>query len=196
MPYKRVIYNAYGDKIETLPFKFEVDLDELEKHHNAHLHVTPLDPDTVIALYPYEKDKKEIDPYNFDKMDGFTGDYFYNDEDDEIILGMYNGMDVALFNMCSLLHIGRLDIDPNVEAYDETGFIPVHDKVLNIRLTLEEFKQLDGFVAWFQITQHFIVFKGLAIGSNYIREDVGDGDVVPDFRSRKLSRGEGLFMID
>ena len=121
--------------------------------------------------------------------------YFYNDEDDELILSIHTGFDVALFNICSLLGIGRVELDEGVE-YEVNGFAPVHDKVWQLRMTLEEFKQLDGFVSMIKFTPHFILFKGLLIGANYIHKGVKDGDVVPDFRSEKLLRGEDLFLID
>ena len=195
MPFKEEIYNADGEVIEALPFKFDVNLDELEAYHNARIIVKPLDPRVVIASYYYEKDEKEIDPYDFKRIEEFTGNYFYNDEADEIRLAVHTGFDVAVFNMCSLLGIGRLELDDYVK-YEENGFAPVHDKVLTVTLTLEEFKQLDGFVAWCKFTPHFILFKGLVIGANYIHESACDGDVVPRFDSEKLLRGEKLFLID
>ena len=195
MPFKQEIYDKNGDVIDSLPFKFEVNLDELDKFHNARILVKPLDPAVVIASYYYEWQEDEIDPQDFKRIKEFSGDYFYNDEADELLVAIHTGFDVAVFNMCSLLGIGRLELDDYVE-YEENGFAPVHDKVLYIHLTLEEFKQLDGFVAWFKFTKHFILFKGLVIGANYIHKDVHDGDVVPDFRSEKLVRGERLFLLD
>lgn len=195
MPFKQKIFDKYGNKIDSLPFKFEVNLDELDKFHNARILVKPLDPCVVVARYYYKQDESEIDPHKFDRLEQFEGNYFYNDEDDEIILGINTGFDVAVFNMCSLLGIGRLDLDEYVES-EENGFAPVHDKVWQIRMNLEEFKQLDGFVAWIKFTKHFTLFKGLVIGANYIHDDVKDGDVVPDYKSEKLLRGEKLFLID
>lgn len=195
MPFKEEVYNSKGEVIDTLPFKFEVNLDELETHHNARILVKPLDTCVVIARYYYEHDESEIDPHNFDRLEYFEGNYFYNDEDDEIIVSIHNGFDVAVFNMCSLIGIGRVSLDETVPV-QENGFAPVHDKVMSIKLTLEEFKQLDGFVAVFKFTPHFILFKGLLIGANYIHSDVDEGDVVPDFRSEKLLRGENLFKWD
>ena len=195
MPFKQEIYDREGNEVDALPFKFEVNLDELEAHHNARILVRPLDDDVVIARYYYERDPNEIDPYKFDNVEFFEGNYFYNDEDDELILSIHTGFDVALFNICSLLGIGRVELDEGVE-YEVNGFAPVHDKVWQLRMTLEEFKQLDGFVSMIKFTPHFILFKGLLIGANYIHKGVKDGDVVPDFRSEKLLRGEDLFLID
>lgn len=195
MPFKEVIYNKNGEVIDSCPFKFEVNLDEIETHHNARLIVNTLDPHVVIASYYYKRDESEIDPHDFKRLDEFTGNYFYNDEDDEIIVAIHNGFDVAVFNMCSLLGIGRIHLDDHVE-YEENGFAPVHDKVVYFKLTLDEFKMLDGFVAVCKFTRHFILFKGLLIGANYIHESVQDGDGVPDFRSEKLLRGERLFLLD
>ena len=195
MPCKQEIYDKNGEVIEALPLKFEVNLDELEAFHNARILVKPVDPDVVIARYHYETDPNEIDPHDFERVEYFEGNYFYNDEDDEIIVSIHNGFDVAVFNMCSLLGIGRVSLDETVPV-QENGFAPVHDKVMSIKLTLEEFKQLDGFVAVFKFTPHFILFKGLLIGANYIHSDVDEGDVVPDFRSEKLLRGENLFKWD
>ena len=195
MPFKEEVYNSKGEVIDTLPFKFEVNLDELETCYNARIQVKPVDPHVVIASYYYEKDENEINPHDFKRICEFTGNYFYNDEDDEIIVSIHNGFDVAVFNMGSLLGIGRVSLDETVPV-QENGFAPVHDKVMSIKLTLEEFKQLDGFVAVFKFTPHFILFKGLLIGANYIHNDVDEGDVVPDFRSEKLLRGENLFKWD
>ena len=195
MPFKEEVFNSKGEVIDTLPFKFEVNLDELETCYNARIQVKPVDPHVVIASYYYEKDENEINPHDFKRICEFTGNYFYNDEDDEIIVSIHNGFDVAVFNMCSLLGIGRVSLDETVPV-QENGFAPVHDKVMSIKLTLEEFKQLDGFVAVFKFTPHFILFKGLLIGANYIHSDVDEGDVVPDFRSEKLLRGENLFKWD
>ena len=195
VPFKEEVYNSKGEVIDTLPFKFEVNLDELETCYNARIQVKPVDPHVVIASYYYEKDENEINPHDFKRICEFTGNYFYNDEDDEIIVSIHNGFDVAVFNMCSLLGIGRVSLDETVPV-QENGFAPVHDKVMSIKLTLEEFKQLDGFVAVFKFTPHFILFKGLLIGANYIHSDVDEGDVVPDFRSEKLLRGENLFKWD
>lgn len=195
MPFKEEVYNSKGEVIDTLPFKFGVNLDELETCYNARIQVKPVDPHVVIASYYYEKDENEINPHDFKRICEFTGNYFYNDEDDEIIVSIHNGFDVAVFNMCSLLGIGRVSLDETVPV-QENGFAPVHDKVMSIKLTLEEFKQLDGFVAVFKFTPHFILFKGLLIGANYIHSDVDEGDVVPDFRSEKLLRGENLFKWD
>ena len=194
VPFKEEVYNSKGEVIDTLPFKFEVNLDELETCYNARIQVKPVDPHVVIASYYYEKDENEINPHDFKRICEFTGNYFYNDEDDEIIVSIHNGFDVAVFNMCSLLGIGRVSLDETVPV-QENGFAPVHDKVMSIKLTLEEFKQLDGFVA-VKFTPHFILFKGLLIGANYIHSDVDEGDVVPDFRSEKLLRGENLFKWD
>ena len=126
MPFKQDIYDREGNKIDALPFKFEVNLDELESHHNARILVKPLDPCVVIARYYYERDPNEIDPYKFDNVEFFEGNYFYNDEDDELILSIHTGFDVALFNICSLLGIGRVELDEGVE-YEVNGFAPVHD---------------------------------------------------------------------
>ena len=195
VPFKEEVYNSKGEVIDTLPFKFEVNLDDLETCYNARIQVKPVDPHVVIASYYYEKDENEINPHDFKRICEFTGNYFYNDEDDEIIVSIHNGFDVAVFNMCSLLGIGRVSLDETVPV-QENGFAPVHDKVWQLRMTLEEFKQLDGFVAVFKFTPHFILFKGLLIGANYIHSDVDEGDVVPDFRSEKLLRGENLFKWD
>ena len=195
MPFKQDIYDKEGNKIDALPFKFEVNLDELETHHNARILVKPLDPCVVIARYYYEHDESEIDPHDFDRLEYFEGNYFYNDEDDEIILAIHTGFDVAVFNMCSLLGIGRVELDEGVQ-YSYLGFAPVHDKVWQLRMTLEEFKQLDGFISMIKFTKHFILFKGLLIGANYIHESVNDGDVVPDFKSNVFKRGEKLFLLE
>ena len=194
MPFKEVIYDREGKVIDTLPFIFNVELDELETFNNAKLEIKPLDPDVVIARYHYEKDEKEIDPFDFE-VGTYGTDIFYNDEDDEIFFNIFNGFDVAIFNICSLLGIGRVELD-DIVGYRENGFAPIHDKVSRIKFTLEEFKQLDGFIAVFKFTPHFILFKGLLIGARYIHSDVHEGDVVPDFRSSKLLRSEKLFKWD
>lgn len=194
MPFKEVIYDREGKKIDTLPFIFNVELDELEKHNNIKLEIKPIDPDVVIARYHYETDQTHIDPYDFE-IGTYETNIFYNDEDDEIFMNVFNGFDVAIFNICSLLGIGRVELDDAVK-YSYLGFAPIHDKVSRIKLTLEEFKQLDGFVAVFKFTPHFILFKGLLIGARYIHSDVHEGDVVPDFKSDKLLRGENLFKWD
>ena len=195
MPYKQTIYNANGEVIDACPFIFKIDLDDLEELNNARLILKPLDPCVVITLDYYETNEDEIDPAEFQRLKDFKIDFFYNDEDDEIVLNVFNGFDVALFNICSLLGIGRIHIDESV-PYNENGFAPVHDKVSTLTFTLEEFKMLDGFVAWFKFTPHFILFKGLLIGANYIHESVEDGAGVPSFKSDKLLRGEKLFLID
>jgi len=192
VPIKETIFNGETKEIDTLPFKFEVNLDEIDKFYNVRLIIRPLDPDVVIARDYYDANNKHIETR---KIEQYENNVFYDDEADEIRLNVFNGFDVAIFNMCSLLGIGRVGLDDAV-PYSYLGFAPVHDKVQTITFTLEEFKQLDGFVALFKFTPHFILFKGLLIGANYIHSDVHDGDVVPDFRSEKLLRGEKLFKWD
>lgn len=72
----------------------------------------------------------------------------------------------------------------------------MHDKVSRIYLTIDEIKQLDGFVAVFKFTQHFILFKGLLLGANYIHKDVNGGEKIPCLKSDVLLRGEKLFLVD
>ena len=194
MPFKQEIYDKYGNVIDACPFIFGVDLDELETNNCATLTLKPLDPCVVIARYYYERNESEIDPHDFDRVEKFTTPFFYNDEDDELILNVFNGFDVALFNICSLLNIGQIELADEV-PYNEHGFAPIDDKVRLLKFTLEEFKQLDGFVAWFKFAPPFILFKGLVIGANYIHEDVKDGDV-PFFRNENLQRGENAFLLD
>ena len=195
LPFKYTMYNKQGEIIHACPFKFEVELDELEKFYNVKLILRPLDPSVVITRHYYEHDESEIDPHAFERIPAYQNDFFYNDEADEIVLNVFNGFDVALFNISSLLAIGRLDLADEV-PYNENGFAPIHDKVRTITWTLEEFKKLDGFVAWFKFTKHFIFFKGLLLGSNYIHENVKDDDRVPAFDSDVLLRGEKLFLVD
>ena len=195
MPFKETMYDKNGEVIGACPFKFEVNLDELEEYHNARLIIKPLDPCVVITRDYFEMSEAEIDPKDFKLVEYYDANFFYNDEDDKLILNVFNGFDVAIFNICSLLGIGRITLRDEV-PYMSNGFAPVHDKVGMITFTLEEFKQLDGHVAWFKFTRHFILFKGLVIGANYIHENVKDGDRVPDFRSEKLVRGERLFLMD
>ena len=195
LPYKYTMYNKQGEIIHACPFKFEVELDEIEKFNNVRLILKPLDPSVVITRHYYLYDESEIDPNDFERIPAYEHDIFYNDENDELFLNVFNGFDVAIFNICSLLGIGRIRLDSYV-PYEENGFAPVHDKVSLIKFTLEEFKQLDGFVAWFKFTRHFIYFKGLLMGANYIHENVQDGDDVPDFKSSDLLRGEKLFLMD
>ena len=195
MPYKDAMYNNQGEEIDAAPFIFNVELDELETLNNVKLMLKPLDPCVVITRYYYEHDESEIDPYNFERVKRYETNFFYNEEDDELVLNVFNGIDVALFNICSLLGIGRVELDDAV-PYDENGFAPVHDKVSLLKFTLEEFKQLDGCVVMLKCTPHFTLFKGLLIGANYIHEDVHGGDHVPDFKSNVLKRGENLFLLD
>lgn len=192
MPFKETMLNKYGDEIACAPFIFGVDLDDLETHYCARLTIKPLDPAVVVYRDYFDINNKYV---SSNRLEEYETNFFYNDEDDKIILNVFNGFDVALFNISSLLGIGRLELADEV-PYMSNGFAPVHDKVRTITWTLEEFKQLDGWVAWFKFTPHFILFKGLVIGANYIHEDVKDGDVVPDFRSEKLLRGENLFLLD
>lgn len=192
MPFKETMFNKFGVEIDSAPFIFNVELDELESLNNVKLTIKPLDPCVVIFRTYFDIN---------DKYDGaecieqYETNFFYNDEDDKIMLNVFNGFDVALFNISSLLGVGRIEIDEDV-PYLDNGFAPVHDKVWTISWTLDEFKQLDGWVSWFKFTKHFIYFKGLLVGANYIHADVHDGDRVPDFRSEKLLRGEKLFLLD
>ena len=195
LPYKYTMLNKQGEIIHACPFIFSVELDELEKFYNAKLILKPFDPSVVITRQYYEFDESEIDPQDFERIPAYQNDFFYNDEADEIVLNVFNGFDVALFNISSLLGIGRIDLADEV-PYNENGFAPIHDKVRTITWTLEEFKMLDGFVAWFKFTKHFIFFKGLVIGANYIDDSVKSGDRVPAFDSDVLLRGERLFIVD
>ena len=192
MPIKETMLNKYGDEIACAPFIFGVDLDELEEHNNVRLTIKPLDPSVVVYRDYFDINNKHV---GANRLEEYETNFFYNDEKDKLMLNVFNGFDVALFNISSLLGIGRIELADEV-PYMANGFAPVHDKVRTITWTLEEFKQLDGWVAWFKFTKHFILFKGLLIGANYIHSDVDEGDVVPDFRSEKLLRGEELFLID
>ena len=197
LPYKYTMYNKQGEIIHSCPFIFNVELDELEKFYNVKLILKPLDPSVVITRYYYEYDESEItDPYDFERVPAYESNFFYNDESDELFLNVFNGFDVALFNICSLLGIGHIELD-DIVPYNEQGFAPIHDKVSRIKFTLEEFKMLDGFVAWFKFTRHFILFKGLVLGYNYINERVGD-ERVPHYFSEgdMYARGEKLFLMD
>lgn len=195
VPFIEKMFDKQGNLIDTAPFVFNVELDELESFHNVKLTIKPLDPCVVITRQYFERSVDEIDPHEFVRGENYNANFFYNDEADEIVLQVFNGFDVALFNMSSLLGIGRIELRDEVPV-QENGFAPVHDKVRRIKWTLEEFKQLDGLVAMIKFTRHFILFKGLLIGANYIHRDVQDGDSVPDFRSEKLLRGEKLFLWD
>ena len=195
VPFKENMFDKHGNEIDSCPFIFEVELDELETYNNVKLNIKPLDPCVVLTRHYYEFDESEIDPQDYKRVTSYGGNFFYNSEEDKIMLSVFNGFDVAIFNICSLLGIGRIDLADEV-PYRENGFAPVHDKVRTITWTLEEFKQLDGFVALFKFTRHFILFKGLLIGANYIHENVQDGDSVPDFKSSDLLRGEKLFLMD
>lgn len=194
MPFIEKYYNKDGDEIDTFAMKFEINLDEVDSCNNVQLILRPLDPTIVMTRKYYERDV-ETDPHVFETFKSFKTNFFYNDEDDKIFLNVFNGFDVAIFNICSLLGIGRLELRDEV-PYNENGFAPVHDKVSTITWTLEEFKQLDGFVAMFKFTPHFILFKGLLIGANYIHRDVCEGSIVPFFLSDELLRGENLFKWD
>ncbi len=186
------MFDKNGELIDSCPFVFNVNLDELKTYYNVKLTVKPLDPCIVITR---EYTDFNNAPAGFERVCNYESDFFYNDEDDEIILNIFNGFDVAIFNMCSLLGIGRITLDSGVE-YEANGFAPVYDKVSTVKFTLDEFKMLDGFVAMIKFTPHFILFKGLLIGANYIHENVHEGDVVPSFKSNDLLRGEKLFILD
>ena len=195
VPIKEKMFDKEGKMIDSCLFKFEVNLDELEKFNNARLFLKPLDPYISIERYYFEANEGTLDPYDFEHVHKYECNFFYNDEDDKIILNVFNGFDVAIFNICSLLGIGHVAIDETVPC-NELGFAPVHDRVSTLTFTLEEFKRLDGFVARFKFTPHFILFKGLLIGANYIHDNVKDDDRVPDFESDYLLRGEKLFLMD
>ena len=195
MPIKEKMFDKEGKLIDSCLFKFEVNLDELEKFNNAKLILKPLDPSIKIVRYYFKADKGTLDPYDVERVDSYESNFFYNDDDDEFVLNVFNGFDVAIFNICSLLGIGHVDIDESVPCND-LGFAPVHDRVSALTFTLEEFKMLDGFVARFKFTPHFILFKGLVIGANYLHENVKNGDRVPDFKGEDLLRGEKLFLMD
>ena len=193
MPFKETMYNKQGEEIDTAPFIFNVELDELETYNNAKLVLKPLDPCVVITREHFDLNNNHTGL--FERVKKYETNVFYDDENDLIMFNIWNGFDVALFNICSLLGIGHVELDDHVPN-DENGFAPIHDKVSLLKFTLEEFKQLDGFVAMFKFTQHFILFKGLLIGANYIHESVNDGDVVPDFKSNVFKRGEKLFLLE
>ena len=197
MPFKQTMYDKDGKIIDSCPFIFEVELDELETFNNAKLNLKPLDSRVVITRQYYEFDESELkDPYDFERLEVYECNFFYNDEKDELILNVFNGFDVAIFNICALLGIGRITID-DIVPNKHGNFAPIHDKVSQVIFTLDEFKKLDGFVAWFKFTPHFILFKGVVLGFNYLHDSVGDGDVPHYFREGDLyARGENLFIID
>lgn len=195
LPFKEKMLNKKGEEIDACPFIFNVELDELETYNNVKLILKPLDPCVVITRQYYERSEDEIDPHKFERVKAYTSNFFYNDEDDTLMLNVFNGFDVAIFNICFLLGIGRLELADEV-PYNENGFAPVHDKVRTITFTLEEFKKLDGFVAWFKFAPPFILFKGLVIGANYINDSVENGDSVPNYNSDVLLRSEKLFLLD
>ena len=196
MPFKETMYNKQGEIIDACPFIFNIDLEDLETHYCATLLIKPLDPCVIITSKYYEFSETETDfSSGFDRIKSFDTTFFYDDENDKLVLNVFNGFDVALFNICSLLGIGRFTLRDEV-PFDENGFAPIHDKVGELIFTLEEFKQLDGHVVWLKFTKHFVLFKGLLVGANYIHESVKDGDVVPNFKSSVLKRGERLFLID
>jgi len=196
LPFKQTMYDKQGNVIDSCPFIFNVELDELEAFNNVKLNLKPLDPCVVITRQYYEFDESEItDPYDFERLEVYENNFFYNDEDDKLVLNVFNGFDVALFNISSLLGIGRVEIADEVPA-NELGFAPVHDRVRTITWTLEEFKKLDGFVAWIKFAPPCILFKGLLIGSNYVHESVESDDRVPMYDSDVLLRGEKLFLLD
>lgn len=192
MPCKEMMYNKNGEAIDAAPFMFNVELDELEKYCNVKLTLKPVDPCVVITREYFDIKGEKA---GFERVKEYSFNFFYNDEKDEIMLHVFNGFDVALFNISSLLGIGRIALRDEV-PYQENGFAPIHDKVSTISWTLEEFKMLDGFVAWFKFTEHFIYFKGVVIGANYIHRDVCEGANVPFFLSNQLVRGEKLFLLD
>ncbi len=192
MPCKEMMYNGDGELIDAAPFMFNVELDELEQYCNVKLTLKPVDPCVVMTREYFDIKGERA---GFERVKEYSFNFFYNEDDDKLVLNVFNGFDVALFNMSSLLGIGRVTLRDEV-PYMENGFAPVHDKVSTISWTLEEFKMLDGWVAWFTFTEHFVYFKGVVIGANYIHEDVEEGEDVPDFRSDLLLRGEKLFLLD
>lgn len=192
MRFEQTMYNFKGDEIDATPFVFGVELDELEELNNVKLTIKPLDNRVLIARDYFDDNDKHV---HADRCEQFESNFFYNDEDDELVLNVGTGFDVALFNISSLLGIGRITLRDEV-PYMKNGFAHIHDKVKTISWTLEEFKQLDGWVAWFKFTDYAIFFKGVVMGARFIHEDVKDGDDVPDFRSEKLLRGENLFLLD
>lgn len=189
MPFKETMLNCKCEEIDTAPFRFQVITDGLENGNTLQLILRPTDPAVVIYRDYYDEHNRHTDS---DRLEAYETNVFYDDENDEITLNVFNGFDVAIFNICSLLNIGRVHIDDSVPCSNR-NFAPVHDRVMQIILTLEEFKKLDGFVAVFKFTKYFILFKGLLIGSNYIHEDVKDGSDVPFYTSDRLARGESIF---
>ena len=185
------IYNSKGEEIDTLPFIFGVVRREDSKYLYD-LTIRPLDPSVLMLVDYYDGRNNYVETY---KRENYDATFQYDDEKDEIVLYVMEGIDVAIFNMCSLLGIGKLSLDDAVPYYVD-GFAPIHDKVSMITFTLEEFKQLDGMVALLKIKPQYIMFKGLLLGSRYIRDDVEDGDNIPNFKSDKLKRGEKLFVWD
>lgn len=190
--FKQRMYNHTGEEIDSTPFVFGVDLDELDSKSIAKLNIKPFDNRVLIARDYYDMQGKYVES---DRCECFETPFLYYEDKDELILDVFNGFDVALFNISALLGIGRVEIADEVPC-DKKGFAPVHDKVRRIKWTLEEFKQLDGHVALIKFKPYGILFKGLLIGANYIRDDVYDGDRIPNLKSSELQRGENLFILE
>lgn len=114
MPFKEMMYDKFGKKIDACPFIFEVELDEVETYNNVKIAIKPLDHCVVITRHYYEFDESEIDPQDYIRVKAYDSNFFYNDEEDKITLSIFNGFDVAIFNICSLLGIGRLELDDYV----------------------------------------------------------------------------------
>lgn len=174
-----------GNELDTALFEFDVNLDNLETEHIAKLTIKLADPSIMIY-----RDYYDYQGY----FAGTTSDisyesnFVYYEDEDELILNVFNGFDVAIFNICALLGMGKFTRDYSV-PYDEENFVEIDDSVQTITFTLEEFKKLHGFMAWFRFNNPFIEFKGLSIGSNYLHDSCHNG-AIPDYWSDNMKRGE------
>ena len=186
------VFFKNGERKCSSYLKSEVCLDELD------------DNKVSLLLKPYEHDVEiAIVHYGFDwqiehekRLDYFTLTCYYDKREDMIEILIDNGFDVFIFNICALLGIGRLNIIENVEPLGlfqaMEGFLPIHERVRSILLTLEEFKLLDGFVGKFSLCNPSIDFIRLVIAFDSIHESVCDGAHVPYMKSSLLKRGESL----
>ena len=174
----------------------EVNLDDLDDN-KVSLLLKPYESDVEIAIVKYGNDWK------FKKVKGL--DYCtltcnYNKNEDQLEIAILNGFDVFIFNICSLLDIGHIAIDEDVEPSGlfqaMEGFFLIEVRVKSITLSLEEFKLLDGFIGEFSICNPSIDFIKLIISLKSIHESVCDGAHVPDVKSNNLKRSENLFIWD
>lgn len=171
--------------------KTEVNLNDLE-NNKVSLLLKPLHDEVKIIRRHYNNND-ELDYAQ--ELDCFRLSLDYDNKHDRIELSVINGFDKFIYNICVLLNIGRFTLIFNPEEYERhTKHLTTNETYFHtLILSLDEFKQLDGFCGVIDISGISIDFIRLCMPFKSMYELECNDFKRFDERKEYFLRGEKLF---